>query len=518
MKRQFRSATLFGFGCLIAAGFGCSAGVDDEAGGGPTTTGGSGGAVTGGGGSGPTTTTGGNGGIGGSGGSTFVQSGGSGGSGGEGGTIINPCGTGCGPQELCDGINKGLDDDCDGDVDEGCACSGGQASSCFRGDSSYLEDPGCAPGTMQCTENGQWGPCTGGKHAFIDASNPELCFNADQMGCHPINGVPFQVIDLSQGAGNFDDGADSEMYEVACPAGVTPCPMVTGSDFTALQSGEYTVTYTKTEGGNTESCEFPLYIGARGLRVELSWDYPAGNSVDLDLHLKQPDSTLQWDLTGSGSPQDCGWGNCKAGDFLPPFASALAPNWFPANNVPPDPVNWYEDPVLESNLCYFAPRGEGTAWANGMQGCHSPRLDLDNISCDVTQTNASSTSFCAPENINIDYPPKDQWMRVAVHQFSNFGGNTIHPTIKIFCDGALAAELGPQGFYEPEAPFTWTSADNDKVWIVADVLFHEDECVKQCIVEPLYLAGTKNPIVLTDPQASSPNGNGPPYAQNPFLQ
>jgi hypothetical protein len=53
---------------------------------------------------------------------------------------------------------------------------------------------------------------------------------------------------------------------------------------------------------------------------------------------------------------------------------------------------------------------------------------------------------------------------------------------------------------------------------VADVLFHEDECVKQCIVEPLYLAGTKNPFVLTDPQASSPNGNGPPYAQNPFLQ
>jgi hypothetical protein len=498
--------------CIAGLLLGCSAGVDDEVDGtGAKSSGG--GAPLGGQGGAPVSMTGGAGGD----GAGFVTSGGGQTDGGSGAGIVNPCGTECGPAELCDGIHKGLDDDCDGDVDEECECSAGQASSCFRGDPSYRDDPGCAAGTMQCTELGAWGPCVGGKHAVVDVSNPELCFDSDPLGCHPINGLPFQTIDLAEGAGNFDNDADSEMYEITCPSGVDPCPSPNGSSFTPLQSGEYTIEYTKVVDGVSSSCSFPLFVGARGLRVELSWDYPATSSVDLDLHLKQPDSVLPWNVSGTGAQQDCGWGNCKALDFLPP-ASGTAPSWFPQNNVPPDPVNWYEDPVPEANLCYFAPRGQGMLWSDGMMGCHSPRLDLDNITCDVTETNPQDGSFCAPENINVDFPPKDQWMRVAVHQFSNFQNAVIHPTVKIFCDGALAAELGPQGFYEPEAPFTWTGADVKDVWLVADVLFHEDECVKQCIVQPLYLANSKTPVVYTEGQAIAPNGKGPPYAQNPFTQ
>ena len=430
------------------------------------------------------------------GGSSFVT----GGMGGEGGSNIipNPCGTKCGLEELCDGINKGLDDDCDGEVDEGCPCKGGQASSCFKGDPSYLNDPGCNPGTMSCTELGTWGPCNGGNHATLD----ELCYSADQQGCHPINAVPFQTTDLLTGTGNFSNGADSGSFEVTCPPGVNPCPTPSGNDYTALQSGEYTVTYTKVDNGVESTCEFPLYIGAPGLRVELSWNFADG-PFDLDLHMKQPMSTAPWEVFGS-SGVDCGYGNCRAGDFIGPFASG--PQWFPPANMPPDPVNWYEDPDYDLNSCYFAPV-DGPTWSGNMGGCHSPRLDLDNISCDELETDPTSSSFCAPENINIDYPPKNEWIRIGVHQYSHFSGGTVFPNVKIFCNGALAADLGTVGF---NAPFDWTNAeaDNDEYWLVADVAFVEDECNStQCVVQPLYTDPVaQTPVVSQVSIGTAPNG------------
>jgi hypothetical protein len=45
----------------------------------------------------------------------------------------NPCGSKCGPNELCDTDHLGLDDDCDGQVDEGCGCAAGQVHFCFKG-------------------------------------------------------------------------------------------------------------------------------------------------------------------------------------------------------------------------------------------------------------------------------------------------------------------------------------------------------------------------------------------------
>src|SRR5262245_100379 len=43
----------------------------------------------------------------------------------------DPCDSKCGPVELCDPEYLGLDDDCNGLVDENCGCSAGQAHFCF---------------------------------------------------------------------------------------------------------------------------------------------------------------------------------------------------------------------------------------------------------------------------------------------------------------------------------------------------------------------------------------------------
>ncbi len=489
---QSRSALWICSFALLAAGVGCSAGNTDTTGSGAANQGGSSSSQ---------------------GGSTgsFTGSGGSGTGGSGGGVVMNMCGTKCGPEELCDGENKGIDDDCDGTVDEGCICSAGQASSCFKGDPSFLASPGCLPGTMYCTELGVWGPCTGGKHAV----SPDNCQDADPLGCHPINGVPFQTLDLDTGTGNFSSGGTNESWTVTCPAGVTPCPTPTGSNYQPLQSGEYTVTYTRTVNGMVDSCSYPLYVGARGLRVELSWNYQSGfGGIDLDLHMHEPGNTTDgWDA--SGSPADCGFINCKAYDFDPAGPSLDAPQWFadpPA--MPPTPVNWYDDtttPNDAGNLCYFAPRGEGADWIDLDNGCHNPRLDLDNISCDPSITAPSNTSFCAPENINVDFPPPNKWTRIGVHYYEATSGytGTVTPTVKVFCDGKLAAELGPNGY---GTPFTFTGpADEDATWLVADVLFQQDACSKTCIVKPVYA----DPVAMTpfmDP--ANPAAFGP--AQPPL--
>jgi hypothetical protein len=493
------------------AGQGCAATTD------PPTAFGSGGSAAdstaqGTGGSGPAATT-----SDGVGGSILTTTSG-GGMTGEGGTIINPCGTACGDTELCDDAHLGLDDDCDGQVDEGCPCNQGQAHACFKGDPSYHNAPGCYDGTMKCSENGVWGPCVGGVH--VD----DNCFANDVTNCHAISAVPFQDVNLKTGTGQFSSDAVGESWTVACPAGVSPCPGVSGSnpadDFKPLQSGQYDVTYTKTlQDGSSASCQYPLFVGAPGLRIELAWEHSdADSGVDLDLHVHQPNNNQPWSI--SGSAQDCTWSNCVVDDFAP-FQGFNAPKWFNDVGSPPTPLNWYLDPVFERNTCYFAPRGVGQDWQDYNQGCHNPRLDLDNITCDNTVSDPNDFDFCAPENINIDYPPEGQWIRIGVHYYSNHGlSYDVHPIIKVFCDGALAAELGPTGYYEPESAVTFTPSDGssffggNRFWLAADVAFKDGECeTTTCVVQPLYSdpAG-KTPFFVLDDAAESNFGPAVPPA------
>ncbi|WP_437586202.1 hypothetical protein [Sorangium sp. So ce1000] len=430
---------------------------------------------------------------------------------------VNPCGSACGDRELCTGATLGLDDDCDGTIDEDCPCVPGQAHSCFRGDPSFRNSEGCFPGTQLCDETGTWGPCVGGVHA------DENCHMSSFAACHPIEASPFADVDLKSGTGLFsaDAVAGSEVWTVDCPDGVDPCPGVIGTDpaddFKPLQSGEYTVTYTKrVASGETQSCHYPLFVKAGGLRVELEWQHDVGG-VDLDLHLHRPNDTNPWGT--SGSSVDCGWNNCAIEHFKRKASKPSNIRWFTNSATPPDPVNWYLDPVLDNNGCFNAPRGVGAEWqANGM-GCHNPRIDLDNSGCDPAVTDPDDGRFCAPENINIDFPPKGQWMRIGVHYYGN-GDVThdIHPRVKIFCNSALGADLGPTGFYSPERPVAFAPGDERKMfWLVADVLFPEpDECGQAaCIVQPIYQqsAGTKAPLLTT--RANVETSFGPDYPPLP---
>jgi hypothetical protein len=439
--------------------------------------------------------------------------------------ITNPCGSKCGAPgspDLCDPAHLGLDDNCNGLVDEDCPCAPGQVHWCFPGDPSYHNAPGCFDGTETCSELGMWGLCVGG----VSAYPPDNCFATNPLLCHAIAASPYATVDLKTGTGNFSANAvvGSEHYTVVCPTGVNPCPSVAPpSLYTSLQSGEYEVTYTKTVAGdpNPETCTFPLFVGAPGLRVELSWEHFLNDEgVDLDLHMHQPVNTGPWGYDPA-QPQDCNWANCKVDYFSPP-QDPSSPHWFPDTNMVPMPVNWDLQPILQNNTCYNDPHDMGASWQAIGLGCHNPRLDIDDITCDYSITDPSDQEFCTPENINVDYPPPSQWFRVGVHYYSGHELTyDVHPEVKIFCNGALSADLGPHNFYVPESPVTFEPADGlnvgmgNRFWLVGDVAFTTDACGNtSCTVKPLYSdAVNQTPLLTLDTAVAT--GFAPPWPPPP---
>ena len=80
----------------------------------------------------------------------------------------------------------------------------------------------------------------------------------------------------------------------------------------------------------------------------------------------------------------------------------------------------------------------------GFQRGLDPRLDLDNIQCTPSVNDVNDSTFCAPENINVDYPPYGQWFRIGAYYYLNWGNAdpVVHPTVKIYCNGHLAGDFG----------------------------------------------------------------------------
>ena len=87
---------------------------------------------------------------GGTGGTTSSGGGGTGGTGGSGGATCTP------QMEACNGV----DDNCNGQVDEGCGCNDGETQDCYSGTPGTADVGLCKHGTQTCV-SGAWGFCQG---------------------------------------------------------------------------------------------------------------------------------------------------------------------------------------------------------------------------------------------------------------------------------------------------------------------------------------------------------------------
>jgi len=409
---------------------------------------------------------------------------------------VDMCNPACGPIEICgpDGNGDGNDDNCNGMVDETCACPHpGETRACFRGPPDRRGIGSCADGIMTCTEFLTWSSC-------IDGQFPEdeVCDGADNdcngvaddglSGCSTAvtcpgtqGATPLNFYAL-RGETIYTGAARSWQWNVSCPPTVSPCPApeaATAQDTRIFftQSGSYRVGLdVVTDTGETVGCEWVVQVQGAGLRVEMLWDTQgsAHGDTDVDLHLHRK-SVPMGSATGETeffTNDDCYFANCKASSYTDGVRAA-----------------WGMEDTTDLNACRDAPHGEGADWVS-KGACYNPRLDVDVISCTTGDTDPNSASFCAPENINVDNPPLGVPFRIMVNYYSDnslFGGGGVaetHPQVNIYCGGELRAAFGSDPLVTLRNGSSF-GADNDN-WMVADVVFFRNECGGlDCLINPL---------------------------------
>jgi hypothetical protein len=401
----------------------------------------------------------------------------------------------CGDVERC---GDGADDDCDGQVDEGCTCVAGSVQPCFAGPPGRRGVGVCRDGTQVCLGSGAWGACLGGISPRADVCNgaDNLCDGCSaQSDCeiqcpspgdprtpdalplraYPLRGTLFYPGVARRWAWSVEGGPCDRLSR-------RPSFTLAGADaadavFTPRLSGDYRVTLAVTTLNNRElRCQWVVHAAGPGLRVEMC--YPENESIDLDLFVHRPNNRDAWYPLGENvfrpTPNACGWHNCEA-----------SIRGTDASGAPVPRADWgYGASALSE--CVDGPQGD--AW-RALGQCANPRLDIDN--------NLSKATGL-PENINIDRPRDGETFRVMVH---NFTGTLARPLVNVYCDGRRVATYGEA----PDLVARFAGDTNPRVgamWRVADVTTRVRGGATTCEVTALHPAGTTRgyDVTYNDPR------------------
>ena len=290
-------------------------------------------------------------------------------------------------------------------------------------------------------------------------------------------------------------------------------------------SGDYLVKGEFDLQGQHYSCTQKVQVRWPGLRAEMCWDVVAVGSTlssdDLDLHFARLQGNTScggkhgWfdSCGGTASHDDCYYAcssGCRTGNQGFCAGVASAPGWGYAAST--------------SDACH----GWGSR-REAQQSCDNPRLDSDNISCDVTGTDPNNLglfgtplgSFCGPENINLDNPAVGDEFAVGVHFFGGTGPR--HPHVNVYCNGERKLALGydptttpPTTYPQLLTPFDGTStgnrtdADSGDFWEAVRVQWTgaaTDPCAIETIpsAAPKAQDGSSNACVDTDPRNGTVN-------------
>lgn len=412
--------------------------------------------------------------------------------------MMRPCNTpvspGCGSQEICD---NGLDDDCDGEADEGCSCARGDVQECFLGPPNFADVGACRRGTQTCMgqEFGTWGDCEGGIWP-----TPETCDNLDNdcngciddgVCCEPEGSCPSTVPDAEPFVPYVLDGTNYYFGTALAWSWTVvggPCDNLLGDSFTVTGgstetpemvftlSGDYTVTMTVSTPTGDFTCTFIVHVAGPGLRVELCWE--GTGARDIDLHLLREDLHDDFGADWCDSDHDCHFSNCRS-------------------------INWAMDSwtydATDVSLCEGGPLGSLPAGKTCNEYpyelfwecrdyCSNPRLDIDNVN-----------KPGVPENINVDEPGDGEIFRVMVHYY--YGSGPANPLVNIYCDGHRIATYG----LAPDTVDTFTTSgwqcSLGHTWRVADVEVHElPDGANECVVDALSSGGGGYHVRLNDDQ------------------
>lgn len=523
-----------------------------------------------------------------------------------------------------------FDDDCDGIVDEGCACDPehpvGTTRECYLVPSSQADASGqpvgwCkenSRGTTACVKKGggdlaqlTWdGFCKGAQFAFADdvcapgdydCDGKDSNSKSEECGCQDIEvtcpteaiivspypdptnlakkkpnpydpkpNEPF-VIDGHKWITKGDPAKDTSDWWWAVTGGDCDniLPHVTfslfngpntqqnqriGAEFNNLGSnkkqkgivtapaqnqhiiwpafalsGDYVVSGAFKAGGKDHFCTVKVKVRAPGLRAEMCWDMKDDtgfgfglSSSDVDLHLARLQGVETCGKLPGNVEGKHGWfnscGSAPTSDdcyFACDSGCRTGNTGFCLGTPAPAPGWGYAPSPPEA--CH----GWGSL-REAQQSCDNPRLDRDNLGCNVTITDPNAPSFldtpgyCGPENINLDNPKPGDAFLVGAHFY---GGQVNRPHINIYCNGERKLALGYDPTTTPQSLFpALTDAFNPgqnpafvegDMWNAARITWTGDE-QDPCKIEPVPSKqpkpdkdGSKNICVDTNAQNKS---------------
>jgi len=415
------------------------------------------------------------------------------------------------------GLCNGMDDDCDGEIDEGCTCNVGDTQPCFSGKPKQRGVGICSDGIQNCIPQmrgvkavkGKWGQC---KNQILPM-NAEVCDKADNNcnGCADEGLCCSPKIDCSYDIGTASPFADklidgTKIYDPANEyqdAGTATwewtltkgsCDIVLKKTSFSLTSAVEGVAGTSTdaadkitfsgvglskfnvnfqlsgtyylhlkvtrENGEVYECEWPLKVASNGLRIELCWD--TYSSIDVDLHLGKENKTTAWN-----NNSECYWKNCDTSRGY----NGTDPDWGYLNTMNYDPATGAE------------------------KSMPNPRLDIDN---------RAEGEGAKPENINLDNPVENDVFKVLVHHYSPaevVNGECLdwyhglfvdicleyeeiytysYPVVNVYCGGSLKATYGTGETGTQVSDFR----DRDDSWEVVKIKWVGDPTSDECILTP----------------------------------
>jgi hypothetical protein len=195
-------------------------------------------------------------------------------------------GAGSPSAELCDGV----DNDCDGDTDEGCECVTDETRTCYSGADGTAGVGLCRAGTQVCDETGAFGGCE-------DEITPvaESCDGAADEDC---DGLIDEGCTCALGDSRACYGGDPATRDVGiCRGGVQRCMGAGGSSTWGACEGEVMAGTESCTGAVDEDCDGAVDCADSDCEIDPACCTPFNETVPI----VPPDADILFVVDRSGS-------------------------------------------------------------------------------------------------------------------------------------------------------------------------------------------------------------------------